>query len=310
MQATTVHKAQGAEADIVIWSVVARNPHFNKPGNSQADMIATVALSRAKQQVFIVGAKQGTVAYNFIECYERLGSGAPQAPTPTPEVSTEVNNTPKLSLIRSIAMSLQQEVLRGNTSQRTTLCLYEPADEPISAYVNQCHYYRDWFDWTNLDTVIWKELQKDGVCTQKANDRWTEPRLTAWFSEDNTVYGIRVLSTSLRAGLIGVEKLAQGVKRQYGDRYHKSNSVLVNVYRDGNDYVSMHRDDEPLFDNTQPIASVSLGATRAFNIGTSRLSVNHTVNLEGKSLLLMLSGFPARVLAWRSSRARRSRYED
>lgn len=79
VEATTVHKAQGAEADIVIWSVVANNPHFNKPGNPQASMIATVALSRAKQQVFIVGAQQNTVAYNFIQCYEQLGSSASAA---------------------------------------------------------------------------------------------------------------------------------------------------------------------------------------------------------------------------------------
>ena len=270
VQATTVHKAQGAEADIVIWSVVANNPHFNKPGNSQADMIATVALSRAKQQVFIVGARRRTVAHDFIMCYRQLRNNAPQIPTPAPEVSVEVSNTPELSPDEEYRNELAASAA-GEFFAEDSSTVSEIIDEPISAYVNRCHYYRDWFDWNNLDAVIWEELQKDGICTQKANDRWTEPRLTAWFSEDNTVYEYSGIEHQSQGWPNWVEKLAQGVKRQYGDRYYKPNSVLVNVYRDGNDYVSMHRDDEPLFDNTQPIASISLGTTRAFNIGTSVL---------------------------------------
>jgi ribA/ribD-fused uncharacterized protein len=115
VQATTVHKAQGAEADIVIWSVVANNPHFNKPGKPQADMIATVALSRAKQQVFIVGAQEGTVAYNFIQCYENI------AQAPTPEVSTEVSGTPELTpdedYRNELAASAAEEFLAQETPE-------------------------------------------------------------------------------------------------------------------------------------------------------------------------------------------------
>jgi len=295
VQATTVHKAQGAEADIVIWSVMADNPHFNKPGNPQADMIATVALSRAKQQVFIVGAKQGTVAHDFIKCYEQLESDAPQAPTPAPKVSVEVNDRPELTPDEEYRNELAANAAEQFFAQDTSMPLEvsEQADEPepISAHVTRCHYYQDWFDWNNLDQTIWQELQKDGVCTQKANDRWTEPRLTAWFSRDDVSYEYSGIQHQSQGWPDWVQQLAQGVNAQYGERYHEPNSMLVNVYRNGSDYVSMHRDDEPLFDNTQPIASVSLGATRAFSIGASRRSVDYTVNLEDKSLLLMLPGF-------------------
>lgn len=157
--------------------------------------------------------------------------------------------------------------------------------------MTECHYYNKWFDWSDLDDYIWSELRKNGVCTQKRNSRWTEPRLTAWFSEDDIVYEYSGIRHESQGWPRWVEHLAQGIKRQYGDRYHKPNSVLVNVYRNGKDYVSMHKDDEPLFDNNQPIASVSLGATRAFAIGISRTTVDHTIDLEGKSLLLMLPGF-------------------
>lgn len=44
------------------------------------------------------------------------------------------------------------------------------------------------------------------------------------------------------------------------------NSVLCNLYRDGQDSVSWHADDEPELGNSPWIASVSLGAERDFHI--------------------------------------------
>lgn len=80
-QATTIHKAQGQEADIVIWSVVAniakKGPsYFNRIDNPIAQPLANVALSRAKQQVFIIGAdpNQLTVVGRFLANWEDAGS--------------------------------------------------------------------------------------------------------------------------------------------------------------------------------------------------------------------------------------------
>ena len=44
------------------------------------------------------------------------------------------------------------------------------------------------------------------------------------------------------------------------------NSVLANFYRDGNDKVDWHADDEEVLGQAPVIASVSLGATRKFRI--------------------------------------------
>jgi alkylated DNA repair dioxygenase AlkB len=44
------------------------------------------------------------------------------------------------------------------------------------------------------------------------------------------------------------------------------NSVLLNLYRDGNDKVSWHADDEPELGTNPTIASVSLGAVRRFDL--------------------------------------------
>ena len=42
------------------------------------------------------------------------------------------------------------------------------------------------------------------------------------------------------------------------------NSCLVNLYRDENDYVPFHADDETLFEGRHPISSISFGETRRF----------------------------------------------
>jgi alkylated DNA repair dioxygenase AlkB len=44
------------------------------------------------------------------------------------------------------------------------------------------------------------------------------------------------------------------------------NSVLLNLYRDGNDKVSWHADDEKGLGNNPTIASLSLGVTRYFDL--------------------------------------------
>lgn len=73
VRAVSVHKAQGQEADIVIWSVCFdANKKFmcrhNSPQSAVAQTLANVALSRAKQQVIVLGAypSQPTVAGQFL----------------------------------------------------------------------------------------------------------------------------------------------------------------------------------------------------------------------------------------------------
>lgn len=55
------------------------------------------------------------------------------------------------------------------------------------------------------------------------------------------------------------------------------NSVLCNLYRDGNDGVDWHADDEPEFGPMPVIASLSLGATRRFDL---RRVDDHSTKIE------------------------------
>jgi alkylated DNA repair dioxygenase AlkB len=56
-----------------------------------------------------------------------------------------------------------------------------------------------------------------------------------------------------------LRELRQRVESLTGGEY---NSVLLNYYRDGNDGMGMHSDDEPALGPRPAIASLSLGETR------------------------------------------------
>jgi alkylated DNA repair dioxygenase AlkB len=65
------------------------------------------------------------------------------------------------------------------------------------------------------------------------------------------------------------------------------NSVLVNLYRDGNDSVSWHSDNEEINGSEPTIASVSLGTTRRFDLRHKESGETLRVDLEDGSLLVM-----------------------
>jgi len=65
------------------------------------------------------------------------------------------------------------------------------------------------------------------------------------------------------------------------------NSVLVNLYRDGKDSVSWHSDNEAINGREPTIASVSLGATRRFDMRHKATKETVRADLEDGSLLVM-----------------------
>ena len=65
------------------------------------------------------------------------------------------------------------------------------------------------------------------------------------------------------------------------------NSVLVNLYRDGQDSVSWHSDNEAINGEEPTIASLSLGATRRFDLRHKETKEMVRVDLEDGSLLVM-----------------------
>ena len=85
------------------------------------------------------------------------------------------------------------------------------------------------------------------------------PRLNAWYGEKSYTYSGNTMNALPITDEL--EELRAKVEKKAGVKF---NSVLLNLYRNGEDYVSWHTDDEPELDPNAPIASVSLGAMRRF----------------------------------------------
>lgn len=90
---------------------------------------------------------------------------------------------------------------------------------------------------------------------------YPQPRLTRWYGPVPYLYsGLRWESSPLPSLL---ETIRERVETVTGERF---NSVLCNLYRGGQDCVSWHADDEPLFGGDPIVASLSFGASRLFKV--------------------------------------------
>lgn len=112
--------------------------------------------------------------------------------------------------------------------------------------------------------------------------RFLQPRLTAWFGEASYTYsGLTLAPAPMTALLNGLRSTVEDLT---GHRY---NSVLLNYYRDGQDSMGMHSDDEPQLGPCPAIASLSFGATRTFILRHKYNKRTFKLELADGSLLLM-----------------------
>ncbi len=88
-----------------------------------------------------------------------------------------------------------------------------------------------------------------------------EPRLTAWYGDENAVY---TYSGYTNHPLAWTPPLLAIKQRCEESSQAKFNSVLLNYYRDGSDSMGWHQDNEPELGKNPIIASVSFGAARRF----------------------------------------------
>ena len=108
------------------------------------------------------------------------------------------------------------------------------------------------------------------------------PRLSCWIGDAAYTYsGTRFEPHPWPVALASVRERLE-------DELHADfNSVLANLYRDGNDRLGFHRDSEPELGPEPLIASVSLGATRRFRLREREGRGSYGIDLEHGSLLVM-----------------------
>jgi len=113
-----------------------------------------------------------------------------------------------------------------------------------------------------------------------------QPRLTAFYGEQGVSYRYSSLKLSAIVWSGPMLKLANQVSAVTGERF---NSVLCNYYRNGQDSMGWHADDEPELGHNPVIASVSLGASRRFDLKPKSETVGQkrSIWLDSGSCLLM-----------------------
>jgi len=111
-----------------------------------------------------------------------------------------------------------------------------------------------------------------------------QPRLTAWLGEPDAVYIYSGIRNVPQPWTPAVAHLRDAVSEVCGVRF---NSVLLNRYRGGTDSMGWHADHEPELGPEPVIASVSLGATRRFDLRHTRTGVVRSFGLTSGSLLVM-----------------------
>ncbi len=111
------------------------------------------------------------------------------------------------------------------------------------------------------------------------------PRLIAWYGDSNKTYtfsGNKYSPVPWTKELLAIKARVEPIAGM------AFNTVLLNYYRDGNDSVAWHSDDEYDLGYKPVIASVSFGQERRFDIREKRDHQHkYSVVLENGSLLLM-----------------------
>ena len=131
------------------------------------------------------------------------------------------------------------------------------------------------------------------------------PRLQAWMGDDNIQYRYSGKTFQAERWSGQLKTLADKLSTVAATRF---NSVLLNLYRDGNDAMGWHSDDEPELGPAPVIASLSLGAERDFAVRRRGSSRQHAViSLPHGSLLIMQAGMQRQ---WQHSVPRRKAISD
>ena len=173
--------------------------------------------------------------------------------------------------------------------------LTSPRETHLSLPDGEISYYPSWLSTSSLSPLaptLYDELRRQVAWEQTEivlyGKKMRIPRLNAWYAEPQCGYTYSgkyfeplpwlPLLVEIKAAVektlrpLLIEGATQECATQEDVTQKEStpreifNSVLVNCYRDGQDSVAWHSDDEPELGNNPIVASLSLGADRQFQL--------------------------------------------
>jgi alkylated DNA repair dioxygenase AlkB len=110
------------------------------------------------------------------------------------------------------------------------------------------------------------------------------PRLTAWYGDNNKPYSFSGVTLQPKIWTKELLEIKQKIEPLSNVVF---NSVLLNLYRCGNDSISWHTDAEKELGKNPVIASVNFGATRKFQLRHIKTNEKVEIELTHGSLLIM-----------------------
>ncbi len=152
-------------------------------------------------------------------------------------------------------------------------------------------------DTNDYTSVNWRETDKEKLLKIRfKNIDWQHdklnmygkevylPRYSAWYGDSGKPYtysGLTLQPKKWNKGLLYIKHKIEEVTKIH------FNSVLLNWYRDGEDYINWHADNEKELGGNPIIASVNFGEIRDFVIRKNDKSEKITIPLKHGTLLIM-----------------------
>ena len=148
-------------------------------------------------------------------------------------------------------------------------------------------FYPNFFSKSESDLLL-KNLRSNIVWKQESMNMYGKkinfPRLTAWYGNNDKPYsfsGITLQPLPWTSEILTIKSKIEPIAKT------EFNSVLLNLYRDGNDSISWHTDAEKELGINPIIASVNFGATRKFQLTHIKTKEKLEIELTHGSLLIM-----------------------
>lgn len=179
------------------------------------------------------------------------------------------------------------------------------SDEIMNYFLeNEDNLNSEKMDWKKID---WREFEKEKLSEIKfKNINWTHdqikifgkqlfvPRFSAWYGDENAAYsysGLKLKPNPWNEKLLFIKNKIENLidsDELAKTKKLKFNSVLLNWYRDGQDSMGWHSDNEKELGQNPVIASVNFGVTRRFILrNNNKKTEKIEFPLTNGSLLIM-----------------------
>lgn len=157
----------------------------------------------------------------------------------------------------------------------------------LSPFDGELYLHSQFYDLPESDRLL-AELLAQLAWQEEAifiYGRWVKvPRLMCWYGDPDAWYSYSGVNHQPLPWLPILQTIRDKVEQHC---QHSFNSVLANLYRDGNDSMGCHADDEKELGLNPVIASLSLGEQRLFKLHHKQRPEKRDIVLGHGDLLVM-----------------------